>query len=203
MCSEAREFDFAAVCVNPAWVAQAAEALGGASSQVCTVVSFPLGAAAADVKVFEAQRAVADGATEIDMVMNIGALKSGNLDLVTDEITRVVLSCRGRALVKVILEVALLTEAEKVSACLAAKSAGAAYVKTSTGFGPGGATAADVALLRRTVGDSMGVKAAGGIRDLETVRILVAAGATRIGTSSGVAIAREAGKAGQIRHATP
>jgi deoxyribose-phosphate aldolase len=184
LCREAVEHRFAAVCVNPAWVSRAAAMLQGSGVSVCSVVGFPLGAAAADVKAYEARRAIADGAREIDSVINIGALKSGHLDEVRLDIEAVMVACRkGGALSKVIIEAALLTHDEKVSACTD-------FVKTSTGFGPGGATVADVALMRRVVGREMGVKAAGGIRDLTRTLELVAAGATRIGTSAGVRIVR-------------
>lgn len=192
LCREARQFMFAAVCVNPTWVALAAHLLAGSQVDICSVVGFPLGATTADVKSYEARRVIFDGATEIDMVINVGALKSGDVRLVERDIEAVVGPCRdcGR-LSKVIIEAALLTEEEKVTACTLAKAAGANYVKTSTGFGPGGATAADVALMRRVVGTQMGVKAAGGVRDLETVRALVAAGASRVGASAGVRIVQE------------
>jgi deoxyribose-phosphate aldolase len=178
--------------VNPTWVARAAAQLGGTGVGVCSVVGFPLGATTPDVKQYEARRAMFDGATEIDMVLNVGALKSGDVRLVTDDIRAVVAACLERGVVsKVILETALLTEEEKVTACTLAKAAGADFVKTSTGFGPGGATAADVALMRRVVGSDMGVKASGGVRDLQQVKAMVAAGATRIGASAGVRIVRE------------
>jgi deoxyribose-phosphate aldolase len=159
---------------------------------VCSVVGFPLGATTHDVKGYEARRAIFDGAREIDMVINVGALKSGDLPLVERDITAVTAPCReAGALSKVIIEAALLTDDEKVTACTLARAGGADYVKTSTGFGPGGATAADVALMRRVVGDGMGVKAAGGVRDLEGLKAMVAAGATRIGASAGVRIVQE------------
>jgi deoxyribose-phosphate aldolase len=159
---------------------------------VCSVVGFPLGATTADTKGFETRRAIFDGAREIDMVINVGALKSGDVRLVERDIEAVVTPCRDCGVVsKVIIEAALLTDDEKVTACTLAKVAGADYVKTSTGFGPGGATAADVALMRRVVGEEMGVKAAGGVRDLESVKAMVAAGATRIGASAGVKILQQ------------
>jgi deoxyribose-phosphate aldolase len=192
LCREAADFHFATVCVNPAWVATAAAALRGSGVGVCSVVGFPLGATTADVKNFETRRAIFDGATEIDMVINIGALKSGDLRTVERDISAVVEACRQCAVVsKVIIEAALLTDDEKIAACTLAKAAGADFVKTSTGFASGGATAADVALMRRVVGTEMGVKAAGGVRDLEGLQAMVAAGATRVGASAGVKIVQE------------
>jgi deoxyribose-phosphate aldolase len=192
LCREAAEFHFATVCVNPAWVATAAAALRGSAVGVCSVVGFPLGATTADVKNFETRRAIFDGATEIDMVINIGALKSGDLRTVERDISAVVEACRQCGVVsKVIIEAALLTDDEKIAACTLAKAAGADFVKTSTGFASGGATAADVALMRRVVGAEMGVKAAGGVRDLEGLQAMVAAGATRVGASAGVKIVQE------------
>jgi deoxyribose-phosphate aldolase len=192
LCREAREWKFATVCVNPTWVALAARRLQGSGVGVCSVVGFPLGATTPDVKQYEARRAIFDGATEIDMVLNVGALKSGDVRLVSEDIRAVVAACSDRQLVtKVILETALLTDEEKTTACTLAKAAGADFVKTSTGFGPGGATAADVALMRRVVGAEMGVKASGGVRDLQQMQAMVAAGATRIGASAGVRIVKE------------
>jgi deoxyribose-phosphate aldolase len=192
LCREAAEFRFATVCVNPFWVSLAARLLRGSGVGVCSVVGFPLGATTADVKQHETRRAIYDGATEIDMVINIGALKSGDLRTVERDIEAVVDPCRQcGVLSKVILEAALLTDDEKVTACTLSKAAGADFVKTSTGFGPGGATAADVALMRRVVGADMGVKAAGGVRDLEGLKTMVAAGATRVGASAGVKILQE------------
>jgi deoxyribose-phosphate aldolase len=192
LCREAAEHGFATVCVNPAWVALAARHLRGTGVGVCSVVGFPLGATTADVKAYETRRAIVDGATEIDMVINVGALKSGDLRLVEQDIEGVATACRACGVTsKVIIEAALLTDEEKVAACTLAKAAGADFVKTSTGFGPGGATVADVALMRRVVGDDMGVKAAGGVRDLSQVQAMVAAGATRVGASAGVRIVRE------------
>jgi deoxyribose-phosphate aldolase len=191
LCREAAEFHFATVCVNPTWVSVCAAALRGSSVPVCSVVGFPLGATTPDVKQYEARRAVFDGAREIDMVINMGALKSGDLRLVERDIEAVVSVCRDAgALSKVILETALLTDEEKTTACVLAKAAGADYVKTSTGFGPGGATAADVALMRHVVGAEMGVKASGGVRDRAALQAMVAAGATRIGASAGVRIVK-------------
>ena len=193
LCREAAQFKFATVCVNPAWVALAAARLAGTSVGVCSVVGFPLGATTADVKGYETRRAIFDGAREIDMVINVGALKSGDLRTVERDIEAVVAPCREcGVLSKVIIEAALLTDEEKATACTLAKAAGADYVKTSTGFGPGGATAADVALMRRVVGADMGVKAAGGVRDLEGLKAMVAAGATRVGASAGVKIVQQA-----------
>ena len=192
LCREAAEHRFASVCGNPTWVAVCARLLRGTTVKVCSVVGFPLGATTADTKHYETRRAIFDGALEIDMVVNVGALKSGDLRLVERDIEAVASPCReSGALSKVIIEAALLTDDEKVTACTLAKAAGADYVKTSTGFGPGGATAADVALMRRVVGDEMGVKAAGGVRDLEGLKAMVAAGATRIGASAGVRIVQE------------
>src|SRR5215470_8697931 len=193
LCREAAQFSFATVCVNPTWVSLAARLLSASSVGVCSVVGFPLGATTADVKGYETRRAIYDGAREIDMVINIGALKSGDLRTVERDIEAVTLPSReSGALSKVIIETALLTDDEKVTASTIAKAAGADYVKTSTGFGPGGATAADVALMRRVVGSEMGIKAAGGVRDLEGVKAMVAAGATRVGASAGVKIVQQA-----------
>jgi deoxyribose-phosphate aldolase len=192
LCREAAEFHFATVCVNPAWVAFAAARLKGAGVGVCSVVGFPLGATTADVKHYETRRAIYDGATEIDMVINIGALKSGDLRTVERDIEAVVDPCRQCGVIsKVIIEAALLTDEEKITACTLSKAAAADFVKTSTGFASGGATPADVALMRRVVGADMGVKAAGGVRDLEGLRAMVAAGASRVGASAGVKIVQE------------
>jgi len=193
LCREAAQFKFATVCVNPVWVALAARWLSTTGVRVCSVVGFPLGATTADVKGYETRRAIFDGAREIDMVINIGALKSGDLRTVERDVEAVTAPCRDcGVLSKVIIEAALLTDDEKVTACTLAKAAGADYVKTSTGFGPGGATAADVALMRRVVGAEMGVKAAGGVRDLQGLQAMVAAGATRVGASAGVKIVQQA-----------
>ena len=193
LCKEAAQFKFATVCVNPTWVALSARLLSGSGVGVCSVVGFPLGATTPDVKGYETQRAIFDGAREIDMVINVGALKSGDLRVVERDIESVTGPCRAcGALSKVIIEAALLTDDEKITACTLAKAAGADYVKTSTGFGPGGATAADVALMRRVVGAEMGVKAAGGVRDLEGMKAMIAAGATRVGASAGVKIVQQA-----------
>lgn len=187
LCREAIRYRFKTVCVNPAYVRTACAALQGSPVKVCTVIGFPLGATTTAVKAFEAAEAVAGGAAEIDMVLNVGMLKSGNTKYVTTEVAAVVEAAAGRT-VKVILETGLLSESEKVLACRLAKEGGAHFVKTSTGFGPGGATVSDVRLLRETVGPAMGVKASGGVRTCEAARELLAAGATRIGTSSGIAI---------------
>jgi len=193
LCREAAQFKFATVCVNPTWVATCARLLVGSGVGVCSVVGFPLGATTGDVKSYETRRAIFDGAREIDMVINIGALKSNDLRTVERDIEAVAVPCRDAgALSKVIIEAALLTDEEKITACTLAKAAGADYVKTSTGFGPGGATAADVALMRQVVGADMGVKAAGGVRDLEGLRAMIAAGASRVGASAGVKIVQQA-----------
>ena len=192
LCKEAATFKFASVCVNPTWVKECAWLLHGSEARVCTVVGFPLGATLPDVKAYETRRAIFDGATEIDMVINIGALKSGDDDLVRRDICGVVDAAHeGCAIVKVIIETALLTDEEKVRACKLAKEAGADFVKTSTGFSKGGATVADIELMRRTVGSEIGVKAAGGVKDLESARQMIAAGATRIGASAGIKIVQE------------
>jgi deoxyribose-phosphate aldolase len=193
LCEEGVRFGFASVCINPVWVREAACALRGSGVKVCTVVGFPLGACATDTKAYEARRAVFDGATELDMVINIGALKSADHDLVSRDIRSVVeVAHEAGCICKVIIETALLTDEEKVSACLMAKKAGADFVKTSTGFSKGGATIADVALMRRTVGAALGVKASGGVRDLQQAQEMIKAGATRIGASVGVKIVQEA-----------
>lgn len=190
---EALNYRFASVCVNPTNVAQVAEVLRGSDVHVCTVAGFPLGATVGQVKVYETQQAILLGAREIDMVINIGALKSGDYKAVEDDIRGVVEAChRGGAICKVILECALLSDSEKQRAGQMTKNAGAEFVKTSTGFGPGGATVEDVRLLRSTVGPEMGVKAAGGIRTFEDLRRMVEAGATRIGASASVKIVEEA-----------
>lgn len=189
LCEEARQYHFASVCVNPSWVARAAANLEGSEVAVCSVVGFPLGAHTPAVKATEAAGAIRDGAREVDMVIDLGALKSGDAALVEADIAGVVAVCRkAGSLCKVIIEAALLDDEEKVTACLLARRAGADFVKTSTGFGPGGATPGDVALMRRVVGTDMGVKAAGGIRTRQDADTLVAAGANRLGTSAGVAI---------------
>ncbi|WP_077621461.1 deoxyribose-phosphate aldolase [Sediminibacillus massiliensis] len=185
---EARENGFASVCVNPYWVAYCYEKLKTTDVKVCTVIGFPLGATTTETKVFETDQAIKNGATEVDMVINVGALKSGDDQTVQTDIEAVVKAAEGKALTKVIIETSLLSDEEKVKACKLAKNAGADFVKTSTGFSGGGATVEDIALMRRTVGDNIGVKASGGVRDRETALALVEAGATRIGASSGVQI---------------
>jgi deoxyribose-phosphate aldolase len=189
LCYEARKYGFASVCVNPANVKLCAQLLKGSGIPVCTVVGFPLGATPTEVKVFEAQQALRDGASEVDMVINVGALKSRDYELVKEDIAAVARACHAHdAILKVIIEAALLTDEEKVIACQLAKVAGADFVKTSTGFGPGGATPEDVALMRKVVGPDIGVKAAGGIRTYEDAQRMIAAGATRIGASASVKI---------------
>lgn len=193
LCAEAREYQFASVCVNPTHVKLCAQLLRGSGVDTCTVVGFPLGANVEAVKVFETWEVVDLGATEVDMVINIGALKSKNYAAVLDDIVSVTEAAHeGGAIVKVIIEAAMLTDEEKVIACQLCQSAGVEFVKTSTGFGPGGATVEDVALMRQTVGPDMGVKAAGGIRTLQDAQAMIAAGATRIGASAGIAIVEEA-----------
>ncbi|MEK5332194.1 deoxyribose-phosphate aldolase [Lysinibacillus sp. FSL W8-0992] len=188
LCAEAKEFGFASVCVNPTWVKYCSELLQNSDVLVCTVIGFPLGANTPAVKTFEAKDAIANGAQEVDMVINIGALKDQNFEQVQADISAVVEAAKGSAIVKVIIEACLLTEEEKVKACELSVAAGADYVKTSTGFSTGGATAEDIALMRKTVGPELGVKASGGVRSLEDMQKMVEAGATRIGASSGVAI---------------
>lgn len=193
LCAEAREYQFASVCVNPTHVKLCAQLLHGSGVDTCTVVGFPLGANTEAVKAFETRDVVDFGATEVDMVINIGALKSKNYAAVLDDIVAVTEAAHeGGAIVKVIIEAAMLTDEEKVIACQLCQSAGVEFVKTSTGFGPGGATVEDVALMRQTVGPEMGVKAAGGIRTLQDAQAMIAAGATRIGASAGIAIVEEA-----------
>ncbi len=197
LCAEARRYCFASVCINPCYVPLAAEELGGTPIAVCTVIGFPLGATQTPVKASEAELAVRDGAAEVDMVLNVGMLKSGRYEYVEKDIRAVVEAARPmrrasssarRALVKVILETALLTDEEKVIACVLAQNAGADFVKTSTGFSKAGATPGDVALMRRVVGERMGVKASGGVRSLEDAEQMIAHGATRLGASASVAI---------------
>jgi deoxyribose-phosphate aldolase len=189
LCKEAVDNGFASVCINPYWVKRSAENLRGSDVKVCTVIGFPLGAMTSDVKAAETRKALRDGAREVDMVINVGALKSGQNDVVLKDIERVVDAAHEvGALTKVILETALLTDEEKVIASSLAKRARADFVKTSTGFGGGGATVYDVALMRETVGPDMGVKASGGVRTLEDAEDMIAAGATRIGASAGVQI---------------
>jgi deoxyribose-phosphate aldolase len=193
ICEEGARYGFASVCINPTWVRDAVCALRGSGVKVCTVIGFPLGANLPDTKAYEARRAIFDGATELDMVINLGALKSGNDALVLRDIASVVAVAHEVDLIcKVILETALLTDDEKVRACLLSKEAGADFVKTSTGFSKGGATVADVTLMRRAVGGEMGVKASGGVKDLQQAQEMIRAGATRIGASVGVKIVQEA-----------
>lgn len=190
LCEEAKEFGFASVCVNPAWVSYARELLQKTDVKVCTVIGFPLGATTTETKRMETEQAIQNGAAEVDMVMNIGALKSGDQLTVENDIEAVVHAAKEKALVKVIIETCLLTDDEKVIACQLAKKAGADYVKTSTGFSTGGATVEDIKLMRKTVGPDLGVKASGGIRTREDALAMINAGATRIGASAGVAIVK-------------
>lgn len=189
--AEAREYKFASVCVNPTWVKTAAELLQDTPEvKVCTVIGFPLGANTPEVKAFETKNAIENGATEVDMVINISALKDKNDELVEQDIRAVVEAAKGKALTKVIIETSLLTDEEKERACQIAVKAGTDFVKTSTGFSTGGATVADIALMRRVVGPHIGVKASGGVRNREDALAMVEAGATRIGASSGVSIVK-------------
>ena len=192
LCAEAREYGFASVCVNSCYASLAARLLAGSDVAVCCVVGFPLGAATTAAKAFEAADAAQNGATEIDMVINVGAAKDGRWDDVEADIAGVAAAIEGKALLKVIIETCLLTDAEKIEACRAAVRAGADFVKTSTGFSKAGATAADVALMRKTVGPEIGVKAAGGIRTYADAMAMIEAGASRIGASAGIAILSEA-----------
>jgi deoxyribose-phosphate aldolase len=188
LCDEAKKYEFYSVCVNPTWVKTCSELLSGTDVDICTVIGFPLGATTPEVKAFETMNAISNGATEVDMVINIGALKDGNDQLVLEDIRAVVNEAKGKALIKVIIETSLLTEEEKIRACKLAVEAEADYVKTSTGFSTGGATVEDIALMRKTVGPEIGVKASGGVRNKEAAEEMIAAGATRIGASTGVAI---------------
>jgi len=189
LCFEARKYGFASVCVNPTWVSLCAELLKGASAKVCTVIGFPLGATSSETKAFETETAIRQGATEIDMVINIGGLKARDLETVAKDIRGVVNAAHARnIIVKVIIETSLLTDEEKTIASLLSKEAGADFVKTSTGFAGGGATVHDVELMRKTVGPQMGVKASGGVRTFEDAASMIKAGATRIGASAGVKI---------------
>ena len=190
LCEEAKEYHFASVCVNPTWVKYASELLTGSDVKVCTVIGFPLGATTTETKAFETKDAIANGAHEVDMVINIGALKDKDDELVEKDIRAVAAAATGKALSKVIIETSLLTEEEKVRACELAVKAGADYVKTSTGFSTGGATPEDVALMRKTVGPDIGVKASGGVRSTEDAQKVIEAGATRIGASAGVSIVK-------------
>ncbi|MET3321162.1 UNVERIFIED_ORG: deoxyribose-phosphate aldolase [Peribacillus simplex] len=188
LCEEAREYNFASVCVNPTWVKYASELLEGSEVKVCTVIGFPLGATTPETKAFETKDAISNGAHEVDMVINIGALKDKDNELVERDIRAVVAVSTGKALSKVIIETSLLTEEEKVRACELAVKAGTDFVKTSTGFSTGGATVEDVALMRKTVGPDIGVKASGGVRNTSDAQKVIEAGATRIGASAGVSI---------------
>ena len=191
LCAEAREYGFASVCVNPYYVARCVKNLKGTDVKVCTVVGFPLGATTAESKAFEALQAIASGAKEIDMVMNVCAMKSGHTKAIEQEIQALAAAVEGQAILKVIIETCLLTDEEKTQACRIARRSGADFVKTSTGFSTGGATVEDVALMRKAVGTKLGVKASGGIRDYATAKAMIEAGATRIGASAGVEIVRQ------------
>jgi deoxyribose-phosphate aldolase len=191
LCAEARKYGFASVCVNPTWVPLCAKELSGSGVKVCTVIGFPLGANRSETKAFEARLAVQEGAQEVDMVINIGLAKAGDFKGVEEDIRGVVGSVGGKAAVKVIIETCYLTDTEKVKACEAAARAGAQFVKTSTGFGTGGASPEDVKLMKKTVGDKLQVKASGGIRSYHDAILMLDAGADRIGASSGVAIISE------------
>lgn len=188
LCKEAKENNFFSVCVNPTWVSMAKELLNGSSVKVCTVIGFPLGASTSETKAFETKNAIEHGADEVDMVINIGALKDHNDELVESDIRSVVEAAKDKVLTKVIIETSLLTKEEKIRACELSVKAGADYVKTSTGFSTGGATFEDIALMRKTVGPNIGVKASGGVRSTEDAQRMIEAGATRIGASSSVAI---------------
>jgi deoxyribose-phosphate aldolase len=188
LCEEAKQYKFATVCVNPYWVSLAAKELAGSTVGITTVIGFPLGSSTTLVKSIEAKDAIANGATEIDMVLNVGAMKSGNIEEVENDIHEVALVCQGKAMLKVIIETCYLTDEEKTLAAELCKTAGADFVKTSTGFGTSGATLKDIQLIRAVVGNELGVKASGGVRDLPFALQLIDAGATRLGTSSGIAI---------------
>ncbi|SJZ78512.1 deoxyribose-phosphate aldolase [Garciella nitratireducens] len=188
LCQEAKEYGFYSVCVNPIWVKEAANQLKNSNVKVCTVIGFPLGATTSEVKAFETQNAIDNGASEVDMVIAIGKLKAGEYTAVQQDISAVVNAAKGKALVKVIIETCLLTDQEKVKACQLAVEAGADYVKTSTGFSTGGAKIEDIRIMRKTVGNDIGVKASGGIRDRETALKMIEAGASRIGASASIAI---------------
>lgn len=188
LCKEALEYNFASVCINPSMVEKAAEMLKGSDVKVCTVIGFPLGATTTEVKAFETEDVIKKGATEVDMVINVGKLKEGNLGYVKKDIEAVVNAAKGKALTKVIIETCLLTDEEKVTACKLSKEAGADFVKTSTGFSAGGATAKDIKLMRETVGEELGVKASGGVRSLEDAELMIENGASRIGASASIAI---------------
>ena len=188
LCDEAKQYKFATVCVNPYWVSLAAQELKGSNVGVTTVIGFPLGSSSTLIKGAETRDSIANGATEIDMVLNVGALKSGDFAAVEKDIREVAQACLGKAIMKVIIETCYLTDEEKRIAAELSKAAGADFVKTSTGFGPSGATIKDIELIRNTVGDAMGIKASGGVRDLAFALELIKAGATRLGTSSGIAL---------------
>ncbi|WP_373205194.1 deoxyribose-phosphate aldolase [Clostridium tertium] len=188
LCTEALEYNFASVCINPSMVEKAANMLKGSDVKVCTVIGFPLGSTTTEVKAFETEDVIKKGATEVDMVINIGKLKEGNIEYVKKDIEAVVNAAKGKALTKVIIETCLLTDEEKVTACKLSKEAGADFVKTSTGFSTGGATASDIKLMRETVGPDLGVKASGGVRSLEDAMAMIENGATRIGASASIAI---------------
>lgn len=190
VCEEAREYKFASVCVNPSYVPLVAHMLKGSGVKTCCVVGFPLGATSTKAKVEETKDVIENGAQEVDMVINVGAIKSGDWNYVQKDIEAVVMASKGKALVKVIIETCLLTDEEKVKACTASKEAGADFVKTSTGFSTGGATVEDIRLMRETVGPDMGVKASGGVKDYKSAVDMINAGATRVGTSSGISIVK-------------
>jgi deoxyribose-phosphate aldolase len=191
LCKEAKEYNFASVCVNGCYAKLVSTELAGSDVKTCVVVGFPLGAMTKEAKAFETAQAIENGATEIDMVINVGALKDKNYTLLKEDIEAVVNAAKGKAIVKVIIETCLLTNDEKIKACEIAKEAKADFVKTSTGFGAGGATKEDIALMRKTVGESLGVKASGGIRDFKTAMDMINAGASRIGASASIAIVSE------------
>jgi len=191
LCAEAKEYGFASVCVNPYYVARCVKNLKGTDVKVCTVVGFPLGATTMETKVFETLQAVASGAQEIDMVMNVCAMKSGHTKAIEQEIQAMAAAVEDKAILKVIIETCLLTDEEKVQACRIARRSGAQFVKTSTGFGSGGATVEDVALMEKAAGANVKVKASGGIRDYATAKAMIEAGADRIGASAGVSIVKE------------
>ena len=191
LCKEAKEYNFASVCVNGCYAALVSAELAGSDVKTCVVVGFPLGAMTKEAKAFETADAIKNGANEIDMVINIGELKDKNYELFKEDIEAVVNAAKGKAIVKVIIETCLLTDEEKVKACEIAKEAKADFVKTSTGFSTGGATKEDIALMRKTVGESLGVKASGGVRDYKTAMDMINAGASRIGASAGIAIVSE------------
>jgi deoxyribose-phosphate aldolase len=191
LCKEAREYNFASVCVNGCYAKLVSTELAGTDVKTCVVVGFPLGAMTKEAKAFETSNAIENGATEIDMVINIGALKDKNYAFVKEDIEAVVNAAKGKAIVKVIIEACLLTEEEKVKACKISNEAKADFVKTSTGFSTGGATKEDIALMRKTVGEELGVKASGGVRDYKTAMDMINAGASRIGSSNSIAIVKE------------